>query len=114
MNDFLFRSNVANFLQSSSPDSYQFWELLSQELESIECENELSDFVNHVAEKETQFDRNKVSDFHLKPLNLEKIKNFGLKLHVLEYVSKGILLILGRIFNQSKFDPNGILFTGYY
>ena len=48
------------------PDSYQFWELLSQETESTECQNELSDFVNHVADKETQLDQNKVTDFNSK------------------------------------------------
>ena len=62
-NELLSRTDLEDFLQSSSLDSYQFWELLSQQIESTECENELSDFVNHVADKETQFHQNKVPYF---------------------------------------------------
>ena len=53
-------------------------------------QNELSDFVNHVAYKETQSHQNKVPDFDLKPLNVEKLKNLHSKSHILEYVSKSI------------------------
>ena len=62
-------------------ESYQFWQLLSQELEFTECETDLSDFVNHVGtEKKTQFDPSKVPDSNLKLLNVEKLENLGLTL----------------------------------
>ena len=39
----------------------------------------------------TQFDRNiVVPDFNFTPLNVEELKNLGIKSHILEYVSKGI------------------------
>ena len=60
----VYKCHNYNDLQSSSPDSYQLWDLLSKETESTEYEIELSDFVNHAAEKETQFYPNKVSDFN--------------------------------------------------
>ena len=78
---------------------------MSQELESTECENELSDFVNHVAGKETPFDPNKVPKFNSKPLNVEKLRNLCLKLHILEYVSTGIPARFKPDFQPAKIQP---------
>ena len=104
------RIDLEDFLRRSSPDNCQYWELLSQEVESTECENEVSDFVNHVTGKETEFDPNKVSDFNLTSLNIEKLRNLGLKLHILEYVSKGIPVHFRSDFQQAKIrsKPNSV------
>ena len=82
--------NLKGYYNSSSPNSYQVWPLLSQERENLDQDSPEADFISPLAfkSKNRVFDDKEEFNFDTCQLNTEHLREYGLS-KFLRYIREG-------------------------
>ena len=107
LNEILANLNLEGYYNSPSPDSYQFWPLLNQELQYLNQDFPEADFISSLAFKSKNyvFDVEEEFNFDTGQLNAEHLRKYGLSQNSLDILEKGILINFKAGFYPAKSNP---------
>ena len=96
--------NLEGYYSSSSPNAYQFWPLLSQELENLDQDSPEADVISSLAFKSKNhvFDDKEEFNFDTCQLNAEHLREYGLSQNSLDISEKGIPINFKAGFHPDK------------
>ena len=107
LNEILANLNLKGCHNSPSPDSYQFWPLLNQELEYLNQDSPQADFISSLAIKSKNhvFDVKEEFNFDTGQLNAQHLRKYGLSQNSLDILEKDITINCKAGSFLKKFDP---------
>ena len=107
MGEILANLNLEGYYNSSSPNSYHFWPLLSQELENLDQDSPEADFISSLAfeSKHHVFDDKEEFSFDTGQLNAERLREYGLSQNSLDILEKGIPINFKAGFHPDEIRP---------
>ena len=113
MDGILANLNLEDYNNSSSPNSYQFWPLLNQELENLDQDSPEADLISSLAFKSKHhvFDDKEEFHFDTGQPNVEHLREYGLSQDSLDISENGIPINFKASFHSDKIRPNSRSFN---
>ena len=107
MNEILANLNLEGYYNSQSPDSYQFWALLNQELEYLNQNSPEAYFISSLAFKSENHVSDVKEEFNIDTgqLNAEHLRKYGLSQNSFDILEKGIPISFKAGFHPDKIPP---------